>query len=157
MYSWGKIELDAVTDTGDLTQLYPNWVTPGAAWPGTAGQEIRKPTGGRLASIQIQTDNTYGGSVEVWDVCGLDLGVDVSSNNVITDAELQTLIGLGKAKLIWSMNFTSTSGASTPAAFPSQSFMRGLAARFIQDGPLGSCYLTLIVEGGYYKTNSAGA
>lgn len=156
MEGWGGIPLTAVSSTGNLKQLYPTWaptgVNPASA---TTGQLIRKAVGGTLGSAQVQTDNTNGGIIEIWDVNGADAGADVSSSDVITDTQLTALVSLGKAKLIYSQNFTSTAGA-TSAWSLGKGFMHGLAARFVQSGPTGACKLNVDVGGGFYLTNSAG-
>lgn len=154
--SW-TVPLTAVSATGDLVQLYPTWaptgVNPAVA---TAGQEIRKPTEGFLRAAQVKTDNTNAGYIELWDVNGADVGANVSSLAVITNAQLTALIALGKAKKIWDQNFTATSGATTPSAFGKQ-FLHGLAARFVNAGPTGTCTLNLDVEGGFRLNATAGA
>lgn len=131
--------------TGNITQLYPAWAAAGDAYPGSSGDSIRQPTEGQVFSLQIQTDGTNGGTLELWDINGLDAGVDVSSLTAITNAQKNTLVTLGKAKLIYSQNFLAT--PETPINMGYKSFQHGLAARFI--GSAGLCTLNLVVNGGY--------
>lgn len=147
------ITLEDVTATGNLTQLYPAWVSAGAVPPGSPSAEIRMPTECFLRAAQVKTDGTNGGYVEIWDVNGADGGANVSSLAAITDTQLDALALRGLAKCLWNQNFTATSGASTPASFGKQA-MRGLAARFV--GSAGEITLNLEVEGGYRKIATAG-
>lgn len=146
MEGWGKLALAGGGATGNLTQLYPATATAGDALPIAAMGVLRKPCGGRIGQVSIMTDGVNGGTVELWDLSGLDVPCDVSSLAAITDAQLTTLKALGKAKLLWSQNFGAT--PADPAAWSlAEGFMRGLAARNV--GAAGTCYLNLIVEGGY--------
>lgn len=148
MEGWGGINLTAVTSTGNLTQLYPNWLAPGDALPILTNGTLRAPKGGRLGQVSIQTDNADGGTIELWDLTGLDVPRDVSSLTVITNADLIYLQGLGKAKLIWSQNFAAAPASPAPWSL-AMGFMKGLAARFIASA--GTCNLNIIAEGGYDK------
>jgi len=152
--AWSGISLSFVASNGDLTQLYPTWFTAGVD-KATAvnGDLIRKPTGGVLDFIQIQTDGTNGGIIEIWDINGEMAGANVSSATTITNAELVILQNLGKAKLLYSQNFTATAGAATPAA-ADRVFSYGLAARFV--AAAGACQLNLVVNGGAYLTQKVG-
>lgn len=149
--AWSGISLAFGGATGDVTQLFPTWMgvgvahTPGA--PAAPGAQVRQPRQGKLESIQVQTDGTNGGTIEIWDVNGEDAGLDMSSDStpLISDTILTGLVTRGLAKLIYAQNFTSTAGAATPSA-PFRAFSRGLAARFI--GAAGACSLNLVVEGG---------
>lgn len=154
--------LTAVASTGDVTQLYPAWVSAGVAKAGsTNGQLIRRPLQGALHSIQFESDGTNGGTVQIYDIDGGMVGADVSSATAITDAQLTTAINNGWAKLIFEQNFSGTPGSqviSAPGVF--RAFLKGLAARFTNDaagpGPQGSCKLNLVVGGGYDKVESRG-
>lgn len=155
--AWSGISLTAVdATTGDLTQVYPTWMAAGID-KATAvnGQKIRKPTGGIINSIQIETDGTNGGTIQIWDINGEMIGANVSSATAITAAQLTSLIALGKAKLLYEMNFTSTVGAVTPAAVD-RVFSYGIAARFSNAGVTGACKLNLTVNGGAYLTDKVG-
>lgn len=151
------IPIAAVADsTGVLTQLFPPWC-PAGADPATAtpGDQLRKPCEGFMRSAQIMTDGTNGGTIELWDVNGFDLGLDMSTTTAITAAQLTALIALGKAQQIWAMRFTSTAGASTPNIFGKQ-FVHGLAARYINAGAAGTCTINADVEGGFRLLDTAG-
>lgn len=163
--SWAGIPLSGVSSTGVLTQLYPNFVTAGAApSPGTGGtptvgQLILRPTHGAVHSIQIRADGVNGGYVELWDLSGEDVPVDVSSSlpATITNAQLGTLKTAGLAKLLWSIDFAGSVGTGpVSSAGIYRAFMRGLAARFVNATPTGTCYLNMVVEGGFWKTESRG-
>lgn len=154
MESWSGVPLAfAGASAGNLTQLYPTWAPAGEP-KATAvnGDQIRGPIEGTLYSIQVESDGTNGGVIEIWDVNGADADADVSSLKVITDAELQTLITRGLAKLIYSQNFLG-SGITPPSAGP-RSFQRGLAGRFV--GTAGNCKLNLVVNGGFRLTTKVG-
>lgn len=150
--------LTAVATTGDLTQLYPAWVSAGVAKAGsTNGQLIRRPLQGALHSIQIEADGTNGGTIQIYDIDGGDVGADVSSATAITNAQLTTLINAGKAKLIWEQQFAGTVGTGpVNAAGIFRAFMKGLAARMTMQSPAGGCTLNLVVSGGYEKVESRG-
>ena len=151
------VDLTAVSATGNLTQLYPTWLTAGVnPASATAGQEIRRTNKGTLNACQIRTDGTNAGYIEIWDLNGADVGADVSSAAVVTNAQLIALQALNRAKLIWTQNFTATSGAATPSMW-GKPFMHGLAARFVNSGPTGTCTVIADVEMGFMKTTSAGA
>ncbi len=153
--SW-VIDLTAVAATGNLQQLYPVWAPVGTAIAvAVPGNQIRKPTEGYVGGMQIKTDNSNAGYIEVWDLNGADAGADVSSLAVVTNAQLVILQALGKAKLIWNQNFTATSGASTPASF-GKKFVHGLAARFVNAGPTGACTINIDVDGGFRLNETAG-
>lgn len=153
MEAWSGITLEDVLSNGNLKQLYPTWaptgVDPAVA---TNGQQIRGPIEGTLYSLQIETDGTNGGVIEIWDVNGADAGADVSSLDVITDTQLDALAARGLAKLIYSQNFAA-SGLTPPSAGP-RSFQRGLAGRFV--GSAGTCKLNLVVNGGFRLTTKVG-
>lgn len=148
MEGWGGIPLAFVAATGDLTQLYPNFVSAGDALPVAANGTLRAPGGGRIGQVSVQTDGTNGGYIELWDVNGLDIPADVSSLTVITNAQLVALQARGLAKLMWSQNFAALPAAPAPWAL-AMGFMRGLAARFVAGA--GACNINVIVEGGYVK------
>lgn len=180
MEGWGPCPLTAVTsNTGAITQLYPSWNryvtdaattgapssgfggggqtaynrTAGDALPIAAGGLLLRPMGGRLGQVSVETDSTDGGIVQLFDLNGLDDGVDVSSLTAITNAQYTTLFNLGRAKLIFEQNVAAAPGAQIIWAW-SQGFLRGLAARFIAAS--GTCVLNIIAEGGYQWINVAG-
>lgn len=155
--AWSGISLSGVAADGDLKQLYPTWMSAGVQKGGgsdTPGALIRKPYHGVLHSIQVKTDSSNGGTIEIWDVDASKGGVDVSSADTITDAQLDALVTRGLAKLIYEQDFVASDGAATPSA-PGRKFAWGLAARFVAGS--GSCELNLVVSGGAKKNESAGA
>lgn len=147
MEGW-VVGLSAVTSTGNLTQLYPAFASAGVA-PGAAvlGDQIRQPTEGTVFSLQVQTDGTNGGIIELWDINGADAGADVSSGTTITNTQKNTLVTAGKAKLIYSQNFLAT--PETPIYMGYKGFQKGLAARFV--GGAGTCTVNVVVKGGVRK------
>lgn len=151
MESWAAVSLSAVTDaTGNVTQLYPPFAVAGVN-PATAmlGQQIRSPLEGLLYSLQIETDGTNGGTLQIYDISGLDAGADVSSATVITATQLNAMITAGRAKIIYEQNFISS--PETPVGFGYRNFMHGLAGRLISAS--GSCKLNMVVGGGFsYRT-----
>lgn len=153
MEAWSGIQLNAVVSTGVLTQIFPTWAPNGQTSLAnrTPGQTVRVPRQGTLYSIQIQTDSANGGTIELYDASGDDIPVDVSTipNPTITNAQLNTLISRGLAKLIYAQDFVANSGAATPSA-PPRPFLRGLMGRFVNSGPTGYCRLNLVVTGGFY-------
>lgn len=151
--AWSGISLTQGGSTGDLTQLYPTWATVGIN-PATAtnGQLIRRPVGGSLETLQVETDGTNGGIIQIWDLTGLDIGADVSSGTTVTNAQLVLLQAAGKAKLIYEQNFVASAVTPAPgAAF--RHFQKGLAARAIGSGTVK---LNLVVEGGFILTQKVG-
>lgn len=150
--------LTAVAATGDVTQLYPAWVSAGVAKSSsTNGQLLRRPLQGALYSIQIEPNGTDGGTIQIYDIDGGDNGADVSSATAITNAQLSAAITAGRAKLIWEQQFAGTVGSGpVNASGIDRDFMHGLAARYTNDGPTGTCKLNLVIGGGYWKTESRG-
>lgn len=144
--------LTGVANNGVVTQLYPVNCTVGTN-PATAtnGQLIRGPVEGTLYSMQVETDGTNAGTIQLFDISGLELGVDVSSATAMTDAVVAAAITAGKAKLIYEQNFVAA--PTTPIGIGYASFQKGLAARLVS---AGSCSLNLTVSGGYRKTEKVG-
>lgn len=139
--------LTITTATGVVTQLFPEYAPAGAV-PATAtpSQQVRYPTEGQLISLQVASDGTNAALLEMFDISGMDLGIDVSSLTAITDAQLDAAITAGKAKRILVQNFAG-SGLTPWAPVGPASFMKGLAARAV--GDTGTCTLNLVVHGGY--------
>ena len=155
MESW-VITLTGVAADGNVTQLYPAKCSAGIA-PGSAtnGQQIRRPCNGTLYNIQIKTDGTTSGSLELYDIDGAKAGADVSSLTVITDTQLDAAITAGDASLIFDQNFAAT--PTTPISVSPRGFMKGLAARYVQSGGTGgTIVVNLVVSGGYRKTTKVG-
>lgn len=156
--SWVRT-IDIVTETGDLTQLYPATCTPGVnPAAATLGQWIRKPQNGALHSLQVMPDGSNGATVEFWDINGLDVGADVSSGETITNAQLVAAQAQGLARLIYKNEFTSTVGSGVAnAAGVYRTILRGIAVRIWNDAPAGEATVNLVVDYGYVKTQSLGA
>lgn len=146
-------DLDIVSATGSVTQLYPSYAAVGVD-PATAtpSQQVRMPTEGQLISLQLASDGSNGGLLQLFDINGNDLGINVSSAAAITDTQLDTAIAAGKAKLILEQNFAG-SGLTPWAPVGPASFMKGLAARAV--GVTGTCKLNMVVHGGYRYLNGA--
>ncbi len=142
----------ALTNTnaaGDVTQLYPAWAAAGAALSTTTvGAQLRKPCEGTLFALQVLADGANAGILELYDINGADLGIDVSSLAAITDAQLDTAIAAGNAKLIFSLPYAG-SGLTPWAPIGPRSFMKGLAARVVGSG---TCSLNMTVRGGFRYT-----
>jgi hypothetical protein len=143
--------LTIVAANGDATQCYPTYAAAGTD-PATAtpSQQVRMPTDGQLISLQVASDGTNAGILELYDISGHELGINVSSATAITDAQLDAAIAAGKAKLILVQNFAG-SGLTPWASVGPASFMKGLAARAV--GAAGACTLNLVVHGGYRYLN----
>ncbi len=144
-------DLTIVAATGVVTQLYPSYAAAGAL-PATAltSEEVRMPCEGQLISLQVATDGINAGTLELYDISGQTLGIDVSTTTVITDAQLDAAITAGKAKLILEQNFAG-SGLTPWSPVGPASFMKGLAARAV--GASGTCTLNMVVHGGYRYLN----
>lgn len=139
------------SSTAAITQLYPAWATAGISWlTATPSQQVRQPCEGQLISLQIESDGANGGVLQVYDVSGIVLGIDVSSLTAITDAQMTAAITAGTAKLVLEQNFAG-SGLTPWAPVGPARFMKGLAARAI--GDTGSCKLNMVVQGGYRYLN----
>lgn len=146
--------LTAVASNGNVTQLYPAWCSVGTARStATPAQEVREPTSGEMTGLQVKTDDTNGGLIELWDVSGVDCGAEVSSAATITNAQLAAAITAGTAKLIYSQNFVGS--GVTPPSMGYIRFLKGLAARFSNSGPTGTCSLNIKVSGGYRKIHGS--
>jgi hypothetical protein len=149
--------LTKASGTGDATitfsaaVFYP-FAQRGAAIPTSAGQTYRRPEGGRIGQVSVETDGTDGGTIQLFDINGLDVLADVSSGETITNAQLITALTAGKAKQIWEQNFASTAGSVIIYDW-SKGFMRGLAARLIGTG---TCDVLISAEGGFQYLVSAG-
>ncbi len=141
------VPLTNVTSTGNVTQCYPSWAPVGQV-PATAttGQLIRKPCEGQLESLQVMTDGTNAVVLELYDISGADLGADVSSLTVITNAQLVAALAAGTARLIFQQNIAG-SGLTPIAALGPAGFVKGLAARAVSS--TGTCSLNMAVHGGF--------
>lgn len=151
------ITLNAVLQTGNLTQLYPASCSAGSG-ASTSGTEVRQPCEGVLVNCQVEPDGVNGGEIQLWDVNGADAGADVNTGTTITDTQLNTLIAAGKARQIYGQKFSGSSGARLAIAY-GVSIMHGIAARYINP-PTGSATgtldLNLVVSGCARKTQIVG-
>ena len=154
MESWGAVPLTGVAGNGDVTQLFPLWASVGVNPFGTPdqGDQVRRPSEGFCYKLQIETDGVNGGLLQLYDISGLDIGVDVSSATVITDAQLDAAIASGDAKPIYEKSFVSAHDGA-PENYGGFGFIKGLAARFVGTG---SCKLNLGIRGGFVFTTVAG-
>lgn len=144
MEGW-VVTLTGVAADGNVTQLYPAWAAAGAnPAVATLGQQIRQPIEGQVISLQIRTDGTNGGVIELYDINGTQAGANVSSAAVITDTQLDAAIAAGNAKLIYTQNFIAS--PETPINMGWKGFQKGLAARYVGSG---FCDLNLVINGGY--------
>lgn len=145
--------LEDVTSTGNVTQIYPDWAPAGTAYASaTNGQQMRYPCSGVLFNIQIETDGTNAGILQLYDISGEQAGADVSSATTITNAQLVAALAAGNAKLIYEQNFAST--PTTPINVSPRGFMKGLAGRFVASG--GEIKLNMVVKGGFRLTTKVG-
>lgn len=96
--------------------------------------------------MQCASDGANAFILEVYDISGIELGIDVSSLTVITDAQLDAAITAKKARLIFKQNVAGT-GLTPFAPVGPAGFMKGLAARAV--GSAGTCDLNIDVQGGY--------
>lgn len=155
----GGIALTAVAASGNLTQLYNASCTAGTAIASANhGDTLRKPAGGHLLSAQVQTDGTNGGTIEIYDINGLEAGADVSAGTAITNSQLATALAAGRARLIWSQDFSADAGARTASA-RIMPFLHGLAARYVnvvEGTPTGACWLNIVADGLGLKTTKIG-
>lgn len=145
-------DLTGVAATGVVTQLFPAWCSVGTAKStATPGQFVREPTSGELTGLQIQTDSTNGGIIELYDMNGADAGAEVSSATSITNAQLVAALAAGTAKLVYRQNFEAA--GLTPPSIGYIRFLKGLAARYVSAS--GTCSLNLKVSGGYRKIHGS--
>jgi hypothetical protein len=146
------ISLTAVAATGNLTQLYPASCTAGSGAT-TSGTLKRSPCEGVLVNCQVEPDGTNGGEIQLWDVNGADVGADVDTAVVITNAQLTTLINAGKARQIYGQKFSGSSGARIAIAY-GVPIMHGIAARYING--TGTIELNIVANGCMRKTEITG-
>ena len=104
------------------------------------------PCEGQLISLQVATDGTNALILELYDISGLEIDVDVSSLTAITDSQLDAAVTAGKAKLIFIQNVAG-SGLTPFAPVGPARIMKGLAARAV--GSAGTCTLNMVVQGCY--------
>lgn len=146
--------LTAVTATGNLKQIYKPECTPGPG-TGVSGTQKRQPCEGVAWNVEVKTDGVNGGTIELYDMNGADVGADVDTLDVITNAQLTAAVAAKKARLMWSQQFAG-SGTARLAVNRGTTFAKGLAARFSNAGPAGTCTLNVQWDGGERKIWIAG-
>lgn len=148
------VSLNAVTSTGNLKQVYSPFCTAGAG-TGASGSQKRRPVEGSLFLAEVQTDGVNGGTIEVFDINGALDGADVDTSDVITNAQLTAAIAAGRAVKMYTQQFAG-SGTARLAINRGTRFSKGLALRFWNSGPTGSCTVNIQWEGGQEKIWIAG-
>lgn len=155
MTPWVCTVTNVLNTSGDLTQLYPDFVAAGVDTT-TAGSRVRMPTDGVLLECAIYPFQNFGGVLELWDVAGnLTGSPNVNSGNTFTNATLTALIASGAAKKIWEQSFKADAGLTTKKFTQRVPVMFGLAARIIDNTGGGGAgtqsYKLNIVAGGCYR------
>lgn len=146
--------------TGDLVQVYPPWVSAGAAI--AAGALVRVPCDGVIHEITVFPDDAQGGILEVWDIAGeLSGSNDVNTATAITNAYLvaEQARTPTRAKRIWYQEFKADPGLTTKKLSQRVKITRGLAVRWITAGvttATKTCILNITSEGLYRKTEIQG-
>ena len=156
MEPWSPLTLTAVAANGDITQLFPSNCAAGSGAT-SSGTLRRQPTEGILYRCEVMPSDSYGGVFELWDVAGATQG---GSNNVdtgtaLTDSYVDAEVAAGRGKLIWKQSFKGDAGARAAVFTQRVPFLRGLAARYV-DSAGGDCTVSLVVDGGYRKTEISG-
>ena len=152
MDTW-PITLTAVASNGNVTQLYPAWCSAGAGG-GTQGEAVRRPVDGMVAELHVLGDGTNAGTLELWDVSGVDLGADVDTATTISNAQITAGVSAGTARKILDIDIAGTDKIITN--LKNTTIMKGLAARFSNAGPTGSCNLNIQSSGIYQKYDNVG-
>jgi hypothetical protein len=119
------------------------------------GTEKRRPKGGALVTVQVETDGVDGGMIELFDCDGEELGADVNTLDVITNAQITAGIAAGSVRKMYEQSFVGSSGARLNIA-PGTPFMKGLALRFSNSGPTGTMKATIVSDGGFMKVQISG-
>ena len=134
MTPWVK-SLTAVNGGGLITQLYPTFCTAGAGL-GTQGESVRRPMEGTIDELLISGDGTNAAIIEFWDASGADhADVDVDTGETMTEAQLNTLIAAGKARLIKKVAIAGTDQLTVIESDTGGTpIMRGLCARAVPAG-----------------------
>lgn len=165
MMPWGRIEIDNVAADGNLTQLFPEYVTPGTGAT-TQGNLVRKAVDGVLHRCEISQSDANGGTLELWDIAGQFTGASNNTNTgtALTDAYLAAEKAAGRARLIWRVDFKGDVGNTSKIFQQRTTIMHGLAARYIlivgAPDPIiaGDTSITLNIEatGCYTKVETCG-
>jgi hypothetical protein len=151
--AWGTVSISAVTSTGDLTQLYLDTCTAGSGAT-TMGTKVRKPMFGTLHHLEVKTDGTNGGTIELWDLDGNDGGANVNTGVLITNTQKNTAVAAGLARLMWSQNFTGATSAEFANNMVPVPFQHGMAVRYVNG--TGSCTVNVVASGGFNKQEISG-
>lgn len=156
--AWGSRTIAAVVATGNATQLFPNDIpttVATAVYPPVGGGLVRRPTEGVLQKIHIVTDGVNGGTIELWDVSGLDRG---ASNNTNDQLFLTNAWLVANGKLIDTMKITGTGTENYDLSLNMENlqFNKGLAIRFVNAGPAGSVTVSPFVTSGFMCNYVAG-
>lgn len=152
MTPW-SVRVTATAPDGNLTQLYPDFCTAGAA-AGTQGELVRRPTEGTIGELTVSGDGTNAGTIELYDMDGNSEGADVDSAATITNANLVAALAASppRAKLIKKVKIAGTDqltvvragSAGTPC-------MKGLVARFSMSQPTGTVDININSTGLFQK------
>lgn len=146
--------------TDDLTQLFPDFVTPGIA--GTGYGLRRKATDGLLYRAEIWPECGIGGTFELYDIAGNIYDENpafpgrnnVNLGNKLTDAYLQNKLAKKEAKLIWQIGFNGDEGPASKIYATKILFTKGLACRFIR--PPGASQIGPFTETAVININADG-
>ena len=157
MEAWAPITLNKVNDdTGDFTALFPASCTAESGAT-TQGSLRRRSTAGTLYRVEIYSSDGAGGVFEIWDLDGLHEGLtnNTSTGSTMTNAFKNQRVALNQAKMIWTQMFSGDEGSYKATFKCHVPFLRGLAARYINSAGT-ACTVSLVVDGGYYKSDING-
>lgn len=156
MSYWGARDVGFVGAAGVVTQLFPVGCAAGVSTttypPAAPGGLVRRACQGRYRKLDITGDGVNSGTVELWDVAGLDRG---ASNNVnsggitMTDAYVTA-----NGTLIAKRQIVGTGGTSFTENDTDIPFSKGLAIRFV--AAAGNISVSPDVEGGFMVQTVAG-
>lgn len=151
---------NVVSATGDSTQLFPAFATPGA---GTLlrGELVRKTCEGILYRVDVDPSDAVGGYFELWDVAGQPFGAsnNINTGTALTNAYLVAEQAAGRARMIWRTDFKGDSGLTTKTFATRTVFNQGLAGRFVDTiDAVGTknVAVNVVAEGGYFKVSVSG-
>ena len=160
--AWSPMILTNVAAAGDLTELFPDFVTPGVA-TNNPGDLRRKTTEGVLHRVDLSPIDQFGGYFELWDVGGRPYDFaganNINTGTAITDAYLLAEKAAGRAKQIWRIDFKGDSGLMTKTFATRVPFSHGLAGRYVNtDETAGTVEINIniVAEGGYLKFGVSG-
>ena len=157
--AWSPITVLKVDDnTKDLTALFPPECTAETPAGTTQGSLRRRQTQGTLYRVEVYTSDAAGGVIEIWDLDGVWEGAtnNTSTGTAITNAFKTAKASQGEAKLIWTQNFKGDAASRAAIFTGNATFMRGLAARYINAAGT-SVTLSIVADGGFCKTTICGS